>query len=113
MVYSWFRGLIEMTEAKPGKKSAGPVLLRVGSSSAQVQKQQASGLAWFNTTLFTDVVLVDPSSDPDDVGVGVSDVSDPALRRAGLDRSQAQETDQQSGGGQLGQLEGQSNRTEL
>lgn len=52
-------------------------------------------------------------SDPDCVGVRVGDVSDPALRRAGLDGRQAQEADLQPRGGDLRQLEAQAHRTDL
>lgn len=50
---------------------------------------------------------------PDGVGVGVGDVSDPALRRAGLDGRQAEEADLQPGDGELRQLEAQTDRTDL
>lgn len=50
---------------------------------------------------------------PDAVGVGVRDVSDPALRRAGLDGRQAEEADLQPCGGELRQLEAQTHRTDL
>lgn len=52
-------------------------------------------------------------SDPDAVGVGVSDVSDPALRWRRLHRGQAQEADLQPRGRELGQLEAQADRTHL
>lgn len=52
-------------------------------------------------------------SDSDGVGVGVGGVADPALRRAGLDRHQAQEADLQPRHSELGQLEVQNDRTHL
>lgn len=50
---------------------------------------------------------------PDGVGVGVGDVSDPALRRTGLDGRQAEEADLQPRGSDLWQLEAQADRTDL
>ena len=52
-------------------------------------------------------------SDPDGVGLGVGDVSDPALRRTGLDWGQAEEADLQACGGELRELEAQTNRADL
>lgn len=43
----------------------------------------------------------------------MGDVSDPALRRAGLDGRQAEEADLQPRGGELRQLEAQTDRTDL
>lgn len=53
------------------------------------------------------------TSHSDAVGVGQGDVADPALRRAGLDGRQAQEADLQARSRDLGQLEAQSDRTDL
>lgn len=50
---------------------------------------------------------------PDGVGVGVGDVSDPALRRPGLDGRQAEEADLQPCCRDLGQLEAQTDRSHL
>lgn len=52
-------------------------------------------------------------SDPDGVGVRQRGVADPALRRAGLDGRQAQEADLQTGDGELGQLEAESEGAHL
>lgn len=52
-------------------------------------------------------------SHSDGVGVRQGAVTDPPLRRAGLDGRQAQEADLQPRGGDLGEFEGQSNRTHL
>lgn len=52
-------------------------------------------------------------SHSDGVGVRQGAVADPSLRRAGLDGRQAQEADLQPRGGDLWELEAQSNRTHL
>lgn len=52
-------------------------------------------------------------SDADGVGVGVGDVADPALGRAGLDRRQPEESDLQPRRGELGQLEAEADRPDL
>lgn len=43
----------------------------------------------------------------------MGDVSDPALRWAGLDGRQAEEADLQPRGGEFGQLKAQTNRTDF
>lgn len=52
-------------------------------------------------------------SDPDGVGVGERGVADPALWRAGLNGWKAKEADLQTCDGDFGQLEAQSEGTDL